>query len=129
MFDPCFSDFEEMGQAMGLCKLSEDLTLFCGENVLGRCEVIGDQYDAIPMENPLCSDFFKRLDGKRCGDIIPEGQIDPDIEEFAGGDLFLTCVHGQDLFRDGHRTLFLHMLPTLQKKVKAEVKVKKKIGF
>jgi hypothetical protein len=41
------------------------------------------------------------------------------------GTIFFSGVGGQDLLCDGHRTI-LHMLPTLPKEVKAEVKVKNK---
>jgi hypothetical protein len=123
MFDTCFSDFKVMGEMLSLRELPENLTLFRRRNILGRGEVIGDQDDPILIENFFHPDLFEGLDGKRSGDIVSEGEIDPYIQELAGGDMFFPGMGCQDLLCDGHRRLRFHILPNKPIKVEAKVKV------
>jgi hypothetical protein len=96
-----------------LRKISEDLALLCREDILSRCEVIWYEDHTIPMENLLRPDLVEGLNGKRCGDIVSKGKIDPDIEEVPGGNRLLAGMAGQDLFCNGHWSSFWHgYIPT-----------------
>jgi hypothetical protein len=110
VFNTRLSNFKVMGEVLGFSKFPENLALFCGKNILGRSEVIRNQNDPVSMENFSSSNLFKSLNGKRGSDIIPEGQIDPDIEEFSGRNTLLSGMDGQDLFRDGHRSILCHII-------------------
>jgi hypothetical protein len=112
-----------MGEMLSLRELPENLTLFRRRNILGRGEVIGDQDDPILIENFSHPDLFEGLDGKRSGDIVPESEIDPYIQELAGGDMFFPGMGCQNLFCDGHRFFRFHILPNKPIKVEAKVKV------
>jgi hypothetical protein len=96
MFDPHLSNLEEVSEAVSLGEIPEDLTLLSGEDVLRRSEVVRNENDAVPMKDPLGSDLFEGFDGERRGNIVPEGQIDPGIDEVTRKDGFLPSVSGQD---------------------------------
>ncbi len=127
MFYPTFTHFEEMGEVLGPCKLSENFTLFCRENILRWREVIRNQNDPITMKHFFRSNFFEGFNGQGSGDIVSKGQIDSDIEKFIRGDALFTCMGSQNLFCDSHWSILFHILPTFGKrmKVKDEVKVEK----
>jgi hypothetical protein len=124
MLDSTFSNLKEMGKPLGLCKIPEDLTLFCGENVLRRCEVIWNKNDPIPMKNFFSPNLFERLDGKGRRDVIAKGEVDSDIEKVTREGPFFSCMGGKNLFRDRHRNILFHVLSTFGKKMKAEDEVK-----
>jgi hypothetical protein len=108
VLDPGLSDLKKMGEATGLCKISEDFTLFRRKDVFSRCKVIRDQNDTIPMEDLFGSHLLKGLDGKGCSDIVAESQIDPGIDEIARANLFFLGMEGQYLFCNRHRMSFGH---------------------
>jgi hypothetical protein len=57
------------------------------------------------MKDFLGPDLFESFDGERRGDVVPEGQIDPGIDEVPRKDHFLASMSGQDFFRDCHGTV------------------------
>jgi hypothetical protein len=126
MLDPAPPDLKVMGKALGLCELSKNFALLGRRNIFGGREVIRDEDDPIPVEDPLYTDFLKGLDGKRCGDVVGEGKVNPHIDQLARENRLFTRMGSKNLFRDGHGILFLHIHPIQYKKVKAKVEGKKR---
>jgi hypothetical protein len=114
MFDSHLSDLEEVSEAVGLGEIPEDLTLLRGEDVLGRSEVVRNENDAIPMKDFFGAGFFESFDGERRGNIVPEGQIDPGIDEVTRKDDFFPGMSGQNFLCDCHGMVFFHNLPQMK---------------
>src|SRR4030042_1571135 len=98
MFDSALTDLEVMGEALGLCELAKNFALLGRGNVFGRCEVIRDEDDPIPVEDPLYTDLLKGLNGKGCGDVIGECKVDSHINQFARDDRLFARMGSKNLF-------------------------------
>ena len=83
MFNARLSHLEVIGKALGLCKIPEDLALLRRRNILGRSEVILDKNDTMPVKDLSGSDLLEGLNCQRRRDVIPQGDVDPGIDELS----------------------------------------------
>ena len=70
-----------MGEMLGFREILEDLALLGGEDILGGSEMIRDKDNPIPVKDLLGSDLFEGFDRQGRRDIVPQGKVDPGIDE------------------------------------------------